>query len=89
LQDLATKVSAVKERFATAAVVNTLFKTILKEGPNNMVTYCGNDTECALLIMSKEFGHDYEKVRTTYPEGQVGRKGFSFSVYLVCRVGLL
>jgi len=79
MKDLATKVSAVKERFATAAVVNTLFKTILKEGPNNMVTYCGNDTECALLIMSKEFGHDYEKVRTTYPEGQVGRKGFSFS----------
>jgi Ca2+ transporting ATPase len=79
MQELASKVSAVKERFSTAAVVNTLFKTILMKNANGSISYCGNDTECALLIMAGELGHKYEEIRVTYPEGQAGRKGFSFS----------
>jgi len=79
MKELASKAAAVKEKFAQAAVVNTLFKTILKKNTNGTITYCGNDTECALLIMAGELGHAYEKIRTAYPEGQAGRKGFSFS----------
>ena len=76
---LAAEVPAVKERFSTAGVVNTLFKTILKKNANGLITYCGNDTECALLLMAGELGYEYEKIRESFPEGQEGRKGFSFS----------
>ena len=47
--------------------------------PNGTVMYCGNDTECALLIMANELGHKYEEIRKKFPESQEGRKGFSFS----------
>ena len=49
------------------------------QNPNGTFTYCGNDTECALLIMANQLGHPYEKIRQVYPENQAGRKGFSFS----------
>ena len=78
MKDLAAKMTAIKERFAKAAVINTLFKTILKSEGGRLL-YCGNDTECALLIMAGEMGYKYETIREEYPSGQVGRKGFSFS----------
>ena len=80
MKTMASKVAAVKEKLATAAVVNTLFKTILKKNPNGTLQYCGNDTECALLIMSGELGHQYEEIRTRFPENQVR---VSCTVYVV------
>ena len=79
MKEMATKMSAIKERFAKAAVINTLFKTILKKDSAGKLTYCGNDTECALLIMAGEMGHSYETIREEFPSGQEGRKGFTFS----------
>jgi len=78
---VAAKIPQVKEVLSQAAVINTLFKTFLKAPPpgGKGFTYCGNDTECALLIMSNALGFPYEKIREKFPDDQPGRKVYSFS----------
>jgi len=82
------KDSAIKEagkqikcisEVCNACVVNTLFKTYLKDGPTGLPVYCGNDTECALLLLSNTLGHPYGGIRSVYKDDQAGRKCFSFS----------
>lgn len=68
----------VKE-LATSCVVNTLFKTYLKPSPSGLPVYCGNDTECALLLLANQLGHPYDGIRSHYRDDQTGRKCFSFS----------
>jgi Ca2+ transporting ATPase len=70
--------STVQE-LCNACVVNTLFKTYLRYSANNLPVYCGNDTECALLLLSESLGHPYVGIRSTYKDDQTGRKVFSFS----------
>jgi len=64
---------------ATSCVVNTLFKTYLKPSPSGLPVYCGNDTECALLLLANTLGHPYDGIRAHYRDDQTGRKVFSFS----------
>eukprot|EP00291_Cryptomonas_curvata_P024180 CAMPEP_0172171232 /NCGR_PEP_ID=MMETSP1050-20130122/11774_1 /TAXON_ID=233186 /ORGANISM="Cryptomonas curvata, Strain CCAP979/52" /LENGTH=1025 /DNA_ID=CAMNT_0012842633 /DNA_START=72 /DNA_END=3146 /DNA_ORIENTATION=- len=69
------------KRISEASVINTLFKTYLKrEGTDNLSTvYCGNDTECALLVLSDELGIPYEQVRKSFPDSEKNRRCFTFS----------
>jgi len=67
------------ERIAISSVVNTLFKTYLKKGEQGRIVYCGNDTECALLILANQLGLSYEAVRLKYRDDDPKRKCFSFS----------
>mmetsp|Transcript_5585 Transcript_5585/g.12989 ORF Transcript_5585/g.12989 Transcript_5585/m.12989 type:complete len:1056 (-) Transcript_5585:318-3485(-) len=79
MRDIGAQLPQIKEKFATAAVVNTLFKTYLKKNTNGTWAYCGNDTECSLLIMANEIGHNYESIRQKYPDEQEGRLCNTFS----------
>ncbi len=75
----AKSLAHVKE-LCSSCVINTLFKTYLKiPQQGGLPVYCGNDTECALLLLSNALGHPYEGVRANYPDDQAGRKCFSFS----------
>jgi magnesium-transporting ATPase (P-type) len=68
------------KELCNASVVNTLFKTYLKmPSQGGLPVYCGNDTECALLLLSNALGQPYEAIRAQYRDDQAGRKCFSFS----------
>jgi P-type Ca2+ transporter type 2B len=70
----------MRERISVAAVVNTFSKTYLKFNPGDPApVYCGNDTECALLLLANELGVPYEGVRERYRDDHPGRKCFSFT----------
>jgi calcium-translocating P-type ATPase len=70
----------LRQRICEAGVINTLFKTYLKrDSPTSAPVYCGNDTECALLVLSEHLGFPYDKVRTQYPDQEPNRRCFTFS----------
>ena len=74
------RLPSLRERVAVAAVVNTFSKTYLRVGPGDAApVYCGNDTECALLLLANDLGVPYEGVRARYRDDHPGRRCFSFS----------
>ena len=79
-RELSERLPAMREKIAVAAVVNTFSKTYLKLGPGDAApVYCGNDTECALLLLANDMGVPYEGVRARYRDDHPGRKCHSFS----------
>jgi P-type Ca2+ transporter type 2B len=79
-REVAERLPAVRDRIAVAAVVNTFPKTYLKVSPGDAAPiYCGNDTECALLLLANDLGFPYEKVRALYRDDHPARKCHSFS----------
>mmetsp|Transcript_11061 Transcript_11061/g.26844 ORF Transcript_11061/g.26844 Transcript_11061/m.26844 type:complete len:1113 (+) Transcript_11061:185-3523(+) len=71
-------VPKVKTQLAEASVINTLFKTFLKI-EKGITAYCGNDTECALLLLADELGDGYNAIRKRRPDDEAGRRCISFS----------
>ena len=81
IEDAASSIKAdLRQKICNAGVINTLFKTYLKrDTPTSAPVYCGNDTECALLVLSEHLGFPYEQIRKEFSDSEPNRRCFTFS----------
>ena len=81
IEEAASAIKAdLRKRVCEASVINTLFKTYLKrDSASGPPVYCGNDTECALLVLSDALGFPYVNIRKEFSDAEPHRRCFTFS----------